>query len=308
MPLHNQAPRDWPAWPVSLAWIVLRGRPASPKRLDTSWLRVVPTALWVFCTSISRYTGSTSSRLPTSADRHMGMRCTSKPVSRPWSCLLTQYCMAPGRRLPAGSSSLDRSMPASLGLELMTSLSISSMSARPTMSSTLAKPREAMISRISSATMKKKLMTLSGSPANLARSTGSWVAMPTGQVLVWHLRIMMQPIVISGAVEKPYSSAPSRVAMATSRPVRSCPSTCRVERPRRSLATSVWCVSAIPSSQGRPACLMLLHLAAPVPPSWPLISTWSAWPFTTPEATTPTPFSDTSFTDTRALGLLDFKS
>ena len=27
----------------------------------------------------------------------------------------------------------------------------------------------------------------------LARSTGSWVATPTGQVLRWHLRIMMQP-------------------------------------------------------------------------------------------------------------------
>jgi hypothetical protein len=37
---------------------------------------------------------------------------------------------------------------------------------------------------------------------------------------------------------------------------------------------------------------------APVPPSWPLMSTWSAWPLTTPDATTPTPASDTSFTDT----------
>jgi len=48
---------------------------------------------------------------------------------------------------------------------------------------------------------------------------------------------------------------------------------------------------------------MLVHLAAPVPPSWPEISTWSAWPFTTPLATTPTPFSETSLTDTRAAGL-----
>ena len=42
-----------------------------------------------------------------------------------------------------------------------------------------------------------------------------------GHWLVWHLRIMMQPSVMSGAVEKPNSSAPSSAAMATSRPVRS---------------------------------------------------------------------------------------
>ena len=35
--------------------------------------------------------------------------------------------------------------------------------------------------------------------------------MPTGQVLRWHFRIMMQPSTISGAVAKPYSSAPSSV-------------------------------------------------------------------------------------------------
>ena len=48
---------------------------------------------------------------------------------------------------------------------------------------------------------------------------------------------------------------------------------------------------------GPPANLMEVHLAAPVPPSWPLMSTWSAWPLTTPLATTPTPFSDTSLTE-----------
>lgn len=55
----------------------------------------------------------------------------------------------------------------------------------------------------------------------------TWVATPTGHWLVWHLRIMMQPSVMSGAVEKPNSSAPSSEAMATSRPVRSWPSTCQ---------------------------------------------------------------------------------
>ena len=37
-------------------------------------------------------------------------------------------------------------------------------------------------------------MTCSGWPRNLLRSTGSCVATPTGQVLRWHLRIMMQPV------------------------------------------------------------------------------------------------------------------
>ena len=34
------------------------------------------------------------------------------------------------------------------------------------------------------------------------------MAMPTGQVLVWHLRIMMQPIVISGAVANLHARSP----------------------------------------------------------------------------------------------------
>ena len=51
-----------------------------------------------------------------------------------------------------------------------------------------------MSSRTSSAMKRKKFSTNSGLPANLARSCGSWVAMPTGQVLRWQTRIMMQPI------------------------------------------------------------------------------------------------------------------
>src|SRR3972149_6344253 len=43
-------------------------------------------------------------------------------------------------------------------------------------------------------------MRCSGWPANFVRSSGSWVAMPTEQVLRWHFRSMMQPRTISGAV------------------------------------------------------------------------------------------------------------
>lgn len=148
--------------------------------------------------------------------------------------------------------------------------------------------------------------------------------MPTGQVLRWHLRggnrqffilrrvqaqkggtrffIMTHPRLSKGAVAKPYSSAPSRVAIATSRPVRICPSVWRVTRPRRSLSTSVWCVSARPSSHGRPAYLMPVQRDAPVPPSWPETRMWSARALATPDATTPTPTSETSLTEMRARG------
>ena len=102
-----------------------------------------------------------------------------------------------------------------------------------------------------------------------ARSTGSCVATPTGHVLRWHLRIMMQPLATSGAVAKPNSSAPSSAANATSRPVLSCPSTCRRTRPRSSFITSTCCVSARPSSHGVPACWIDDSGEAPVPPSWP---------------------------------------
>ena len=132
------------------------------------------------------------------------------------------------------------------------------MSTRPTISSKVRKPICAMYCRTCSAMKKKKLMTFSGVPWNFARSAGSCVAIPTGQVFRWHLRIMMQPIATSGAVEKPNSSAPSSAAIVTSRPVCSLPSVCTRMRPRRSFITSTWCVSASPSSHGTPACLMEL--------------------------------------------------
>src|SRR3712207_8359981 len=80
---------------------------------------------------------------------------------------------------------------------------------------------------------------------------------------------MMQPLTTSGAVAKPYSSAPSSAATTTSRPVFICPSTCTTIRSRRPLASSVCCVSARPSSHGEPACLSEVSGAAPVPPSCP---------------------------------------
>src|SRR5665213_2206659 len=82
-------------------------------------------------------------------------------------------------------------------------------------------------------------MTCSGCPLKRLRSTGSCVATPTGQVLRWHLRIMMQPAAISGAVAKPNSSAPSSAPITTSRPVRKPPSTCTMMRLRSRIIVQV---------------------------------------------------------------------
>ena len=55
-----------------------------------------------------------------------------------------------------------------------------------------------------------------------------------------------------------------------------------------------------PQLPGQARMLMLVCGEAPVPPSWPLIKTTSAWPLATPAAMVPTPISETSFTLMRA--------
>ena len=151
-------------------------------------------------------------------------------------------------------------------------------------------------------------MTISGVPANLARRCGCWVAMPTGQVSRWQVRTMMQPSASRAAVPNEYSSAPSRAARTTSRPVFRPPSTRTRTRPRRPFSTRACWVSARPISHGSPAFLMDDRGEAPVPPSAPEICTTSARPLTTPAATVPTPTSETSLTDTSARGLTCFRS
>ena len=119
---------------------------------------------------------------------------------------------------------------------------------------------------------------------------------------------MMQPDTTSGALAKPNSSAPSSAATTTLRPVLSCPSAWTTIRSRSLLRSSVCWVSARPSSHGVPACLRLDSGAAPVPPSWPEMSTTSACALDTPAATVPTPTSETSLTCTRAAGLAFLRS
>ena len=180
---------------------------------------------------------------------------------------------------------------------------VSSASTWPIISAIVRKPSSAISSRTSSAMNSKNVSTNSGLPLKRLRSSGFWVAMPTGHVSRWQTRIITQPDTTSGAVAKPNSSAPSRAAMTTSRPVFSWPSVCTTMRSRSPLSSSVCWVSARPSSHGPPACLSDVSGLAPVPPSWPEISTTSAFALLTPAATVPTPTSATSLTCTRAAGL-----
>ena len=123
----------------------------------------------------------------------------------------------------------------------------------PTISSRLRIPSFAIYSRSSSARKRIKFTTYSGFPLNLLRSSGFWVATPTGQVSRLQTLIMTQPMVTKGAVANPNSSAPRSAAMATSRPLISFPSVSIITRFRRPFFCNVWCVSASPSSQGSPA-------------------------------------------------------
>ena len=66
--------------------------------------------------------------------------------------------------------------------------------------------------------------------------------------------------------------------------------------------------SAIPNSQGRPACFREVKGEAPVPPSYPEIKITSALAFATPAAIVPTPTSETSFTFILAFLFAFFKS
>ena len=128
-------------------------------------------------------------------------------------------------------------------------------------------PGEARISRTSSAMKLNRFTTFSGEPVNFARKRSSCVHTPTGQVLEWHCRTMMQPIATSAAVPMPNSSAPIIAAITTSRPVRMPPSVRRVTRWRRLLSVRIWLASVSPISHGTPAYLIELCGMAPVPPT-----------------------------------------
>ena len=162
--------------------------------------------------------------------------------------------------------------------------------------------------RTSSAMKLNSAITFSGVPSNLARKASSCEHTPTGQVLLWHCRTMMQPMATRLAVPMPNSSAPSMAAITTSRPVLMPPSVRSFTRCRSRFSVRTWCASDSPISHGSPAYLTLVCGEAPVPPLWPLIRIASAFAFTTPAAMVPMPERDTSFTHTVASGLICFRS
>ena len=168
---------------------------------------------------------------------------------------------------------------------------------RPTSSSTVLTPSLAIISRSSSAINIIKFITYSGFPAKRFLSSGFCVAIPTGHVSRLQTLIITQPIVTSGAVANPNSSAPRAHAIATSRPVISFPSVSIRTFSLSPLSIRVWCVSASPSSQGSPALWIEDFGAAPVPPSYPETRITCAPALATPAAIVPTPASDTSLTE-----------
>ena len=75
---------------------------------------------------------------------------------------------------------------------------VSSASTWPIISAIVRKPSSAISSRTSSAMNSKNVSTNSGLPLNRLRSSGFWVAMPTGHVSRWQTRIITQPDTTSG--------------------------------------------------------------------------------------------------------------
>ena len=63
----------------------------------------------------------------------------------------------------------------------------------PIISAIVRKPSSAISSRTSSAMNSKNVSTNSGLPLKRLRSSGFWVAMPTGHVSRWQTRIITQP-------------------------------------------------------------------------------------------------------------------
>ena len=141
----------------------------------------------------------------------------------------------------------------------------------------------------------------SGDAANLARSSGRCVAIPTGHVSRWHDRTIRQPCASSSTVRRTnlvgaeqrgddhvascLEAAVDAKAQLVAQPLLDERSPCLHE----------------PELHGAPAFLIDESGLALVPPSAPAMWT-SASALTMPAATIPTPASATSFTETAASG------
>mmetsp|Transcript_22327 Transcript_22327/g.69939 ORF Transcript_22327/g.69939 Transcript_22327/m.69939 type:complete len:284 (-) Transcript_22327:4752-5603(-) len=194
-------PRLCPVDELRLIVIVPSGSPGLPSFLEMSEESIVPNVRSTFVSLYSRSTGSGSFDESAAYASMIGvaasMSCTSAAFfSSSWSCCCTLHMPSAGFSSRAGWSSGARSSPRVLSgrprfLSAAGSTSNTSPAA-PTSSPIDFMPSEASMVRNSSASSQKKLMTCSGWPSNFARSTGSWVAMPTGHEFWWPSHIAVR--------------------------------------------------------------------------------------------------------------------
>ena len=97
------------------------------------------------------------------------------------------------------------------------------------------------------------------------RSSGFCVATPTGQVSRWQTTHHYATLHHQRRGENPYSSAPSKAAMTTSRPVFIEPSAWTTTRSRKPLRSRVCCVSARPKLPGATSVFGRAHRGRPGP-------------------------------------------
>mmetsp|Transcript_31683 Transcript_31683/g.53232 ORF Transcript_31683/g.53232 Transcript_31683/m.53232 type:complete len:305 (+) Transcript_31683:1062-1976(+) len=299
MPPHMNTPKDCPAEPSKVRLMA----PANP-RFPYRFATCPETRATVDLSTLLM--GSVMAKVPSSSMAFMRslLASSSSSTQGPLECAsCVRRCVLV---LFSGTKVVRKDRSSSFVLVRFTSCFNKSL--RPMISSIDVYPRAASDPRTSLATSMKKLTTSPGTPGMRARSSSRWLATPTGQLLVWQMRAMMQPVAIMATVPNPYSSAPISAAIMTSWPLLNPPSARSTTRSRSWFMVNVVCDSVSPISQGPPACLMLLMGDAPVPPSCP--DTWmtSAPALATPEATVPMPASATSFTETLADGLIMCRS
>ena len=275
------------------------------------------------CPRAGRHGHSAWRPRPTASRRRYGGRCGSAARSRTGSrcssagCAgwRSARCRAPCRGRGPASRMFRSRPPASpapvescdevdaLGLPVSIGRRMSSRSTRPTISSKLAEAQLRHQLAHFLGDEEEVVDHVLGLAGECLRSTGSCVATPTGQVLRWHLRIMMQPAAINGAVAKPNSSAPSSAPTTTSRPVLRPPSTCTAMRPRRPFQHQGLLRLGEADLPGRAGMVQRRQRAgagaALKAGDRDMIGARLA---DTPAATVPTPTSDTSFTDTARSG------
>ena len=206
MPRGRNAPKLCPAVPRRVRSIVFSGSPAPRVALVTWWPRIVPTVRSTLRTVRSARTSSPLVSAGSAICEQLDVELVVEPVVLGGDRVQRR---AFGELDPVQ----DRAQVEPLRLPVLDRACGYAAPRRvrrpPRACGSRAGPGS---SRTSWATNSKKLTTKSAWPSYLARSSGFWVATPTGQVSRWQTRIITQPETTSGAVAKPNSSAPSRAA------------------------------------------------------------------------------------------------